>query len=177
MFVNLNTLAPFLEEPNRKFHLREYARVLKISPATAMKYAGTLARAGLIVKKKSKLYSVLEGNMDSTLFRQHKIFLTVKKVIESGLTDFLDKELAFPTIVMFGSCAKGEDVPRSDLDLLVLTNTKKNLELSSYEKKLGKHIQLFAMNDKEFKSITEKSPELANNILNGIKLNGFLKVF
>ena len=177
MFVNLNTLVPFLDEPNRRYYLREYAKVLGISPATAMKYLDALVKAGLLVRKDGKLYSVFQGNLDSLLFRQHKVFFTIKKVIESGLPDFLDKELAFPTVVMFGSCAKGEDIKGSDLDLFVLTNTAKELDLKVFEKKLKRSIQLFVKSDKEFKESTLNSPELVNNFINGIKLSGFLKVF
>lgn len=176
MFVNLNTLVPFLEEPNRRFHLREYAKVLSISPATAMKYLDVLVKAGLLVRKDGKLYSVFQGNIDSLLFRQHKVFFTIKRVIESGLLDFFDKELAFPTVVMFGSCAKGEDIKGSDLDLFVLTNTVKEIDLAVFEKRLKRSIQLFVKSDKEFKEAMVNSPELVNNVINGVKLSGFLKV-
>lgn len=177
MFVNLNTLVPFLEEPNRRFHLREYARLLKVSPATAMKYLDTLVREGVVVRKKGKLYSLFQGNFDSEAFRQCKVFFTINRIIRSGLLDFFDSELAFPAVVMFGSCAKGEDLSGSDLDLFVLTNTKRELDLSGYEKKLKRPIQLFVKSDKELKEAIVKSPELINNVINGIKLSGFLKVF
>jgi predicted nucleotidyltransferase len=177
MFVNLNNLSPFLKEPNRHFHLREYAKVLKISPATASKYLSVLVGETLVVKKNGKLYKVFKANIDNPLFRQYKIFFNITKVMDSGLLDFLDKELAFPTVIMFGSCAKGEDLLGSDLDLLVSTNTIKELDLSAFEKHIGKNIQLFIMDDVKLKEATKKSPELVNNMLNGVKLRGFLKLF
>ena len=177
MFVNLNTLVPFLEEPSRKFHLREYARLQKISPATAMSYLKVLVREGLVVRRKDRLYALFSGNTDSPAFVQHKVFLTLSHIIASGVLQFLDRELAFPTVILFGSGAKGEDLAGSDLDLFILSNTKKELNLSAYEQKLKKNIQLFVMDDATFKKTVRSSPELANNIVNGIKLSGFLKVF
>lgn len=177
MFINMNTLAPFLEEPNRKFHLREYARVLKVSPATAAKYMDALLRRGLLTRSNGKLYHQFSGNVENPAFRQHKVFFTITRIIDSGLLEFFDSELAFPTVVLFGSCAKGEDIKGSDLDLFVLTNTVKELDLRGFENKLKRPIQLFVKGDKDFKEAVVDSPELMNNIINGIRLSGFLKVF
>jgi predicted nucleotidyltransferase len=73
-------------------------------------------------------------------------------------------------IILFGSASKGEDIKGSDIDLYVQCNEKK-LELSKYEKKLNRKINLFF--EKNFDKL---SSELKQNIINGDKLKGFLKV-
>ncbi|MFH1511369.1 MAG: nucleotidyltransferase domain-containing protein [Candidatus Woesearchaeota archaeon] len=74
-------------------------------------------------------------------------------------------------IILFGSCAKGEDTETSDLDLYIQSSEIK-LDLGKFEKELHRRIQLF------FSERIEKIPkELRNNILNGIKLDGYIKVF
>ena len=49
---------------------------------------------------------------------------------------------------------------------------KAGKDLEKYEKKLDKKIQLFFSED-----IKKLPTELRNNILNGIKLRGYLKIF
>ena len=74
-------------------------------------------------------------------------------------------------IILFGSAAKGEDLKESDIDLFVLAEEKK-LDLQKYEKLLGRKINILAE-----ESFSKLSKELRNNIINGIILYGYLKVF
>ncbi|MCD6464256.1 nucleotidyltransferase domain-containing protein [Candidatus Woesearchaeota archaeon] len=74
-------------------------------------------------------------------------------------------------IVLFGSCARGEDIETSDIDLFVQAK-EKALSLTKYENLLNRKISLF------FKqNFLKLSNELKNNIINGIVLKGYLKVF
>lgn len=82
-------------------------------------------------------------------------------------------ELSNPAIIVFGSYARGEDTEDSDIDLYVETSSKKKPNLKKYEDRLKREIQLFV-----YKDIHKiKNKELANNIINGIALNGYVEVF
>ena len=82
-------------------------------------------------------------------------------------------QLNNPVIVLFGSYAKGEDIEDSDIDLYIETPSKKEIDLEQFEKILYRKIQIF-----KFNKISEvPNPHLANNIINGIILNGHLEVF
>ena len=74
-------------------------------------------------------------------------------------------------IILFGSVSKGEDIKESDLDLFVLSD-KEKIDLSLFEKKLNKKINIFFDNN-----FNKLSKELRNNIINGVILKGYLKVF
>jgi predicted nucleotidyltransferase len=93
-------------------------------------------------------------------------------IAQSGLLERLKAEFDNATIILFGSYARGEDKEDSDIDLYVQTPAKKTIRLESFEKYLGRNIQLFIHKD-----IHEVSKDLANNILNGIVLNGSIEVF
>ena len=85
--------------------------------------------------------------------------------------DYANKQLLNPTIILFGSLAKGEAKIDSDIDLCILSH-KKELNLSNFEKKIKRKIQPFYFN-----SIKEiNNPELRNNILNGYMLEGRIKL-
>lgn len=86
---------------------------------------------------------------------------------------FLDEKFDHPTLIVFGSYSKGEDTEESDIDLYLETSSKKEINLEVFEKKLKRNISIIRQ-----RNINElKNKELANNILNGIVLNGYLEVF
>ena len=74
-------------------------------------------------------------------------------------------------IILFGSASKGEDVEGSDVDLFLICKDKK-LNLKKYEEKIRRSINIFFSND--FNKLSE---ELRHNIINGVVLKGYLKVF
>ena len=80
-------------------------------------------------------------------------------------------------MILFGSYAKGEDGPRSDIDLLIITPLKKEQELKRFEKRLGRPIQLFLKSREDVEKMKIKNKELLNNWINGIVIEGYWEVF
>jgi len=152
------------------FQLREISRKVKIAPMSVKKYLGELEKEGLIVKKKHKIYPVYYGNRNNEYFRFLKKIDLVSVIKEIGLLTYLTEKCLPEVVILFGSGSKGEDVKGSDVDFF-LTCKEKKLELEKFEKKLGRKINLFF--SKNFKL----SDELKNNIINGVILYGYLKVF
>ncbi len=179
MSIKLDTLMNlFLEDSYREFNLREVARLTELNPMTASKYLGRLVKDGVINKKSERNYILFSADTESISFRDMKKYYNVKKLRSSGLVDFLENELGYPdVIILFGSFAKAENTSESDIDLFVLSGSKKKLDLSEFESKLGAEIQLFKHSRKEFETMKRSNKELLNNILNGIILSGFLEVF
>jgi predicted nucleotidyltransferase len=95
------------------------------------------------------------------------------QLFSSGLIAFLVERLSNPTIVVFGSYSRGEDIEKSDIDFYIETPSKKKINLNKFEKALQRKIQFFIYNN--IQNVENK--ELANNIVNGITLNGFVEVF
>ena len=91
----------------------------------------------------------------------------LKNLYTSGLSDYLEKELAGSTVILFGSYSKGEDTNTSDIDIAVIERKDKMLELEKYEKILNRKINVNFYDS--WKKIHEN---LKNNILNGIILHG-----
>lgn len=176
MFENLDNLKPFFEAPHNRFHLRELAKLLNLSPSTVDKKLENFLKLRILKVKQEKIYKMYSAEPENPLFKQYKISYNILKLIKSGLLDFLNDKFLHPTIIVFGSYAKGEDIKKSDIDLFILSEIKKEINLNQYEKFLDRRIQLFLMNKKEFERAKQKTPELINNILNGIKLAGFLKI-
>ncbi len=154
------------------FQLREIGRRVDVAPASVKKYLTDLENEGLIIREKHRIhgYPVYYANRDNEYFKFLKRLDTVISIRESGLLEYLSDECMPDVIVLFGSAAKGEDLRDSDLDIF-LQCKKAELNLGRFEKILERRINPL------FGNFNELSKELKNNILNGIMLKGYLKVF
>ena len=164
----INNIQPFIEDNYRRINVREYARIIKISPPTASKLLSNLNKDGLIKKEEDRQYIFYHANKESKVFVDLcRIYWGV--VLEkSGIIENIKEELLNPVVILFGSLSKAEVKENSDIDLAIFTPTKKELKLEKYEKILGRKIQVFIFSKKE----ELKSKELLNNILNGYKILG-----
>ena len=160
----------FIEFPTKDFSVRGLARNLKLSHATVLKYIADLEKSDFIKKKEASLYPTYFANAESQKYKFYKRNWLIFKIQESGLVEYIQKEVLSSLIILFGSGAKATFTEKSDIDIFVEAHEAK-LELLKYEKKLNCKINLlFEQN------INNLSKELRNNIINGIILYGFVKI-
>jgi predicted nucleotidyltransferase len=172
MFKELNTLKPFFEFPTREFNVREFARLIKIAPATASNQLKQLAKDGFLKERKDRNFIFYKANLDNEAYLDAKVFYNIRKIKDSGLVDELNKFYIKPAILVFGSASSGLDTEESDIDLLILSEKDKEFqEKEKFEKKLNRGIQMFVV--KNLKDL--KNEHLINNILNGRILQGEIK--
>jgi predicted nucleotidyltransferase len=161
----------FLDSPTESFRLREIARLTKISPPSVMIYLKEFENNGLIkkqIKRKIPFYTAIRDDPNFILYKKLSILFELNNV---GLIEYLWDNLSPEAIVLYGSFSKGESIENSDIDLFIL-GKEKELTISEFEKKLNKKIHLL------FKASLKEIPnELKNNLLNGIILKGYIKVF
>ncbi len=156
----------FFNFPQKVFGLRELSRLSKVPKSSLQRQLRTLVQEK-IVRKKDANYIANETNFDYKFKKKNYL---LAQIYHSGLVDFLQNGTFASVIILFGSGAKGEYVQKSDLDLFLLAR-EKPLDLSKFEKKLHRKINLL------FKeNLDSLSPELFNNIVNGSKLSGYLKI-
>lgn len=159
-------LSFFFEFPQKRFGLRELSRLCRMPKSSLPRVLQYLIQQKLIQKNKNG-YIANETNFWYR-FKKRNDLLT--KIYQSGLVDFLQKSTFASVIILFGSGAKGEYVKKSDLDIFVQA-PEKIFELHCFEKKLRRSINL------QFKEkLDHLNPELLNNIVNGYKLSGYLKI-
>lgn len=166
----------FFDDPSPKgigFQLREISRKVAVAPPSVKKYLNELEKERLVIKIKHRIhgYPVYYANRDDEEFKFLKRIDIVMKIKESGLIDHLSENCMPDVIILFGSASKGENLKESDIDLFVLSD-KEKIDLSQFEKKLNRKINIFFSN-----SFNKLSKELRNNIINGAILKGYLKVF
>ena len=174
----MQILKHFIEEPEREFHIRELAKITKTAPTTATVYLEDFKKENLLEKSKSRNVILFKANLENPLFKEIKKHYNIINILKSGLLEYLNEQLNYPeAIILFGSYAKGENTKNSDIDLFILTESKKEISLKQFEEKLIPEIQLFIYNKKELNNLKKINKDLLNNILNGIKLSGFIEVF
>lgn len=163
-----NKLGPFFEDSYLKVGVREYSRLIKVSPPSASKILKNFEKEGLLKSVEEKRYLCFYVNPSSKLFiRLHNFYWEIK-INNSGLIDYLEKSLVSPLIILFGSFSKSEINANSDIDLAIFTSSNPKLDVEKFEKKFNRKIQLFLFkNEKEV-----KNKNLFRNILNGTRLNG-----
>jgi len=176
MFKEINTLQIFFEEPEREFHLREIARIFKKNPVTIKKRLDESIKKDILSLRKVGKFYFYSSNTMNEKYRDLKRQYNKEKLDDSGVIDYLKEKFNLPTIVLFGSFDRGENNKNSDIDLCVITESKKEINLDKYEKILKRKIQLHIFNDKVFKNLRLKNKELFENIINGYKIHGFLEI-
>lgn len=163
----------FFLNPTIKLRVRQIERELKVPLPSVIRYTKELEKEGLL--KSTKIANIVTYSADRTskTYLLEKKLFNIHQLHSSGLLDFLIEELSNPFIILFGSYAKGEDVENSDIDIYIEKQNKKKVNLGKFEKMLQRKIQLFT-----YKNIHDlENKELANNIVNGIVLNGFMEIF
>ncbi len=164
-----------MNEPEREFHVRELAKLTKRSPTTVSKYLKQLEKSNILISEKKLNHLFFKANSENPSFKDKKLFYNIKMIRNSGLIKFLNDKYDPEAIILFGSFAKAENIERSDIDILVITPSKKEISLEKYERKLKHRIQLFLHSKNDFKSMKNKN--LLNNFINGIKLEGYWELF
>jgi len=158
------------EYPNQKFSVREISKKIKIPSSSVQRYIQELKKQKLVDKNNKLIINQYSKFL--------KTFFIIKKMLDIGLIDYIEKALVPETIILFGGARKGEYDHESDIDIFIATTKKypkeghkQKLDLKKFEKILNHKIDLFINKD-----IQELPDNLFNNVINGIKLRGYFKI-
>jgi predicted nucleotidyltransferase len=160
-------LRVFFDNPTKRFYIREIARFTKLNPNTVLNVLAILGKENLIKKEKMKHIVEVTANIDEK-FKDEKRIDNLTKLYDSGIIDYLTKEFHPLAISVIGSYSTGEDIERSDIDIVVISKEEKEVDLSKFEKFFSRKIHLITAG---YKSISE---EFYLNLINGIVLYGYL---
>lgn len=148
---------------------RQISRILEVTQPAVMKALPALEKENLIKieqDRETKRWSI-ELNRDHHNVMQLKRADNLKQVYESGLADFLEKEFAGATIILFGSYSRGEDLINSDIDIAVIGRKDKLIDPTIYENLLERTINI-----NFYESFNKIHKHLKENLCNGITLAG-----
>ena len=168
MLEIFNHLKPFFNDCYRKISVREYAKILDISPPTASILLNLYFKEGLLKREEDRIYLFFSADRDSWMFVDLCKTYWKNLLEKIGFIEYLSNEYKIANIILFGSLSKAEVTENSDIDMAIISVSDKKINFQKFEKKLGRKIQIF-----RFDSIKDiKNKELLNNILKGYNLSG-----
>jgi predicted nucleotidyltransferase len=163
--------------PEVEYSLTEMAEKANVSKSTASRIIQRLRSAGIVKVEDKGIAWRIRADVGNFKYIKRKIVHNLNILYQTNLVEFLETKLGHPpSIILFGSFRKGDDISTSDVDLAV--ETKDDVEtqsiriegLEQYEDQIGKKIQILLYNRKKV------DINVFNNIANGILLYGFLEV-
>ncbi|MFH0961512.1 MAG: MarR family transcriptional regulator [archaeon] len=125
----------------------------------------------LVAKDRATKRLAIQLNRENPLAIGLKRADNLKQIYESGLSQFVQDNLAGSVVILFGSYSHGEDATASDIDLAVIGLKEKELDLAEFEKRLGREI---IMNF--YESFGRIDKPLLGNVLSGIVLKGAVEL-
>ncbi len=168
----------FIKEPEKEFHVRELSKLLRKSPTTISKYLKIYEKDGVLKSEEKLNHLFFKVDSNNRTFKQLKLNYNLSILNKSDLIKYLENEFNHPeAIILFGSFAKAENTKKSDVDILIITPNKKELNLKDFEKIIGNPIQLHLYSNKDIEMMKIKNKELLNNFINGILINGHWELF
>ncbi len=168
-YNRFRVLEAFFRHPTTDLQLRQISREVKLSPPSVKRYLRELVKQELVLETKGTIYRAYRANRDNEEFRRLRTY-TLCIQLSSLVNDIRDACLP-DAIVLFGSARKGDDIETSDIDIAVLAEEVR-IDTGKYDKLFNREISVMF-----FDSFGKLSEELKNNILNGIKLYGYVVAY
>jgi predicted nucleotidyltransferase len=161
----LKVLEVFFIEPTTPHYIKGISKQIKLAPTSVRTYVKKLLKEGLIKKRLTKPFSGFVANRENEDFIFYKRVYNLYSLKE--LVNFIVSQLYPKLIVVYGSYSFGEDVEESDVDILVLAKSKKEINLEKFEKMLKRRIHLIRIED-----FNKLESAMKKKIWNGIVLYG-----
>ncbi len=148
-----------------EYHTREIVRKVDISLGSASRSLNLLENEELVNKEEKGKLSRYKANMENPILRELKILFTLME-IEELITDM---RLMSNQIILYGSCATGEDTQDSDIDLFIKSNNSKkvNKSINNHQKHINRTVSVVVFNDMELRTLKEKDMPFYSRIKKG----------
>lgn len=117
-------LATVYMDPSREWYFSDLARHIGVTPSSLQREVASLVRAGILRRREDGNRAYFKAETESPIFGDlHGLLLRtagLRDVLAESLEPFRDRiAVAF----VYGSFARKEEQPRSDIDLMVIGRT------------------------------------------------------
>jgi len=166
--VPLKIFSYLCRVPHTSHYGREIAKKLNVSIGATNQTLNLLLRIGIVTREKKGQLYLYRVIADNPVVREFKKFENIFDI--SGLVlrikDICNK------IVLYGSCAEGEDTIESDIDIFIISKEKEKIikEMRKEAKRLEREIKPVIVSVEEYISMRNKKEALLEEVDNGIVL-------
>jgi len=164
-------LSAALLDPDRWWFLTELAEHLGVTPSSLQRELESLARAGLLQRRKDGRRTYFRANAASPIFPELRDLVEktagIIPVLRDTLKDFRDRiELA----LVYGSMARGREHSASDVDLMVVGKLRQIDLVSTLRKLEGRfrrEINVTLFSPEEFRRKRSEKDHFISTVLKG----------
>jgi len=164
-------LSAALLDPDRWWFLTELAEHLGVTPSSLQRELESLARGGLLQRRKDGRRTYFRANAASPIFPELRDLVEktagIIPVLRDTLKDFGDRiELA----LVYGSMARGREHSASDVDLMVVGKLRQIDLVSTLRKLEGRfrrEINVTLFSPEEFHRKRSEKDHFTSTVLNG----------
>jgi len=176
-YVQWKILAHFLANPNTSYHIKQLARMLKVSPASVSSAVKSFEEDGLLLKEEKGLAHIYRLDSDNTVVAPLKKAYGIAFVLSSKPKEkFLEIDPNIISLALFGSYAEGSFDEKSDIDFLIVTSARKEMLIKAakrIEEELEKEVSLSILKLSEWRAMAKKCDAFYKKIVeNHILLYG-----
>lgn len=178
MFKDMNSLVtPSFEvlvwlgrHYRQSYYVRELANILSISTGAASGQLRILGEAGLVTSEQKGRTLLYRATISHPVVREIKILATLLEL--SPLIASLEKHVS--RMILFGSCAAGEDTDESDIDLAIETanRTAVSGQISQHQQPATRKLSPIIMSAEELLQLRTRDRPLFERISRGKYLIG-----
>lgn len=147
----------FLNNPTGKFSQTELRKSIKLAKATATKWLKYLEDCNLIIVEKVGLIKLYRLNREITVIKHLKILYNLSIIAEiREIASKLDCRA-----YLYGSAARGEDVEKSDIDILLIGKANKGQiiqEVNRIASPIKRQIKIELFSEMEWSQMARKDP-------------------
>lgn len=104
----------FLDNPTEEFYVKQLKEKTKLAKASVNAYLNKLENAEFLLKSRKGQMVIYKLNLSNPAVKQLKILRNADKLYSRV------KKLEGARIFMYGSCARGENTEKSDIDILAI---------------------------------------------------------
>ncbi|MCD6476887.1 MAG: nucleotidyltransferase domain-containing protein [Candidatus Aenigmarchaeota archaeon] len=151
--IPLKILRFLMNNPSSEFYEKELIEKLKISKGSVRKWLILLEKMKFILIKRKGRLKIIKINKENSLVKQIKILNTMFKIVP-----YLYKEKIDAEVYLFGSCSRGENDEKSDIDILIIAKNKERSTIITKVKKINKKIKITFYTPLEWAKAAKKDP-------------------
>jgi predicted nucleotidyltransferase len=173
--IRQKILSRFFADEGRRFYINEMARLVNTTQGTCRRELNKLVDMGVLTTKKEGNLLYYQVNKQTPLYREFSAIIQKTIGIEAKLKSSLQGFKGISYAFIFGSYAKREFKPESDIDVVIIGIIEEDSLIKVFkdvEKAIGREINYHIYTGKEFKNKLRTDSFIRNIVKNYIIIKG-----
>ena len=159
--------------PGESYFVRQMATILREDPTNVSREMARLEDLGILKSSRNGNLKHFQTNQECPFFNELKGLVLKTAGVAGRVRTSLERLAGIEFAFLYGSYAKGEEKPDSDVDLLIIGDVnmdRLDSSLGKLEKMLGREISYVLYSREEFKSKRKAKDGFLMGVLSGRKI-------